>query len=249
MTRKTYETDSEIFNVTASVVMIGKKEIRLLDEKNQPYQKTCGFIETDHTIFHPQGGGQPADRGFIGDAEILHVSLEKTAESQHILHYYDFEKFTNIEKYQPGDRVELRIDPEFRFQCARYHSAGHLLADIVEKAFPVVAVKGNHFPNQASVTFVFSDADDSFFNSLKQDAKIRENTIKDLQEKFDVKVKQAIPVSISESDQIRKISISDRVMPCGGTHVENTARLFGTSIFEITPEKKPPGFKIKYSCA
>ena len=174
--------------------------------------------------------------------------MEKTVELQHILHYYDFEKFTCIEKYQAGDRVELRIDPEFRFQCARYHSAGHLLADIVEKTFPVVAAKGNHFPNQASVTFAFSDDNNSCFNSLREDTKIRENTIKDLQEKFDAKVNQATPVSISASDQLRKISIGDREMPCGGTHVKNTAGLFGTKIFEITPEKKPPGFKVKYSC-
>lgn len=251
MTKKLYEINSKLFAITANIVAMGQKEIRLLNEKNQPYQKACGYIEIDQTIFHPQGGGQPADRGNINGIEILHVALEKTENAERILHFFDCEKYPILEKCSKGDCVTVNIDSEFRNKCSRYHSAGHLLADLVEQSYQVRATKGNHFPGQASVLFAFDNTADFLFNTLK-DEKQKENIKQDLQKKFNVKAQQGKPVPIffadKEADKLRKIAVGAKTMPCGGTHVENTTELSGTQLLEISVEKNPPGFKIKYSC-
>ena len=65
-TEKLYYADSHLFSFTADVLQGETLE-----------DGRCTVI-LDRTAFFPEGGGQPADTGWIGDACVLDVH-EKTA--------------------------------------------------------------------------------------------------------------------------------------------------------------------------
>lgn len=97
-------------------------------------------IELDATLFHPQGGGQPADKGWIGDASVVSVFNDGDI----VWHR------TSI-AVEPG-MVIIQIDSELRALHARWHSAGHLIgyAGEVHEWRPV---KAHHWPGEGRITF------------------------------------------------------------------------------------------------
>lgn len=252
MVNKLYESQIILYKTKAKIINIGKKEIRLLNEKNQPYYHSCGYFETDSTIFHPQGGGQPADRGTLDNIPIVHVAIEKNPD-EHVFHYIDFEKYPDFDKYMLGDTIEMSIDEEFRHLCSQYHSAGHVIANLIERdpTYHVHAIKGNHFPNQAAVYFAFKNQNDPEYEILKKDESKRKLIQEKLKNNFEDIVQKALSVKILYSenqDQIKRmVDIDGYTMPCGGTHITNTTLLSNIVIGEVNCEKKPFGFKIKYS--
>lgn len=72
-------------------------------------------IELDRTLFHPQGGGQPADRGWIGELAVESVA----ARGESIVHI--------VAQPLPSGEVAIRVDEDARRLHARLHSAGHLI--------------------------------------------------------------------------------------------------------------------------
>ncbi|PNY11438.1 alanyl-tRNA editing protein AlaX-L-like [Trifolium pratense] len=88
----------------------------------------------DRTIFYPQGGGQPADTGFIhitiDDFNIKFVVHDVRSKDGIVLHYGVFEglegDFEDILQ-KGGKEVSLFVDEHRRTINSRLHSAGHLL--------------------------------------------------------------------------------------------------------------------------
>ena len=71
------------------------------------------------TIFFPEGGGQPADRGRIGDASVLDVQQQQGA----IVHYTD--------RPVPPGPTTLALDMRRRFDHCQQHTAQHLLTAVL----------------------------------------------------------------------------------------------------------------------
>lgn len=72
-------------------------------------------IELNQTLFHPQGGGQPADRGWIGGIAVEGV----VARGDSVLHI--------VAQPLPHGEVEIRVDEAAGRLHSRLHSAGHLI--------------------------------------------------------------------------------------------------------------------------
>ncbi|HHH1472392.1 TPA: alanyl-tRNA editing protein, partial [Yersinia enterocolitica] len=70
------------------------------------------------TIFHPQGGGQPSDTGYIGNNQVLRV----VQQQEQLIHYL-------TKSIAPGTYY-ARVDNERRLLNTRMHSAGHLIGNI-----------------------------------------------------------------------------------------------------------------------
>ena len=108
----------------------------------------------DSTIFHPQGGGQPNDEGFIraGDAEFKVEDIK--INGSYISH---IGTFTNGEhKFDVSQEVEQKVDENARRSFARIHSAGHLLdLAMTRLGFDHLEPgKGYHFPKGAYVEYI-----------------------------------------------------------------------------------------------
>ena len=74
----------------------------------------------DKTIFYPEGGGQPGDRGIINGVHLLDVK-EKDGEILHLISASD------AEKLKPGP-AELILDVRRRRDLTALHTGQHLLS-------------------------------------------------------------------------------------------------------------------------
>lgn len=82
------------------------------------------LVELDRTAFYPEGGGQPADSGRLGDASVTDVQ-EKDG---HILH-------TCSRPLESGSTVSGRIDWERRFDHMQQHSGEHIVSGMICSRF------------------------------------------------------------------------------------------------------------------
>ena len=80
-----------------------------------------GFLVTlDRTSFYPEGGGQPADHGTLGDARVLDVHEKQGV----VFHTLD-------KKVEIGETVTGRIDWARRFDHMQQHSGEHIISGIL----------------------------------------------------------------------------------------------------------------------
>jgi alanyl-tRNA synthetase len=75
-------------------------------------------VVLDRTYFYPTGGGQVADRGHLGDLEIVDVARR----GPWVLH-----RLERAAPWPAGERVRGRVDPVRRTQLMQHHTATHLL--------------------------------------------------------------------------------------------------------------------------
>ncbi|XP_068274587.1 putative protein PTGES3L isoform X1 [Nyctibius grandis] len=84
-----------------------------------------GFqVVLEDTILFPEGGGQPDDRGLIGDVPVLRV----TRRGPEAVHFVQA-------ALEPGAEVLLSLDWERRFDHMQQHSGQHLITAITEQMF------------------------------------------------------------------------------------------------------------------
>ena len=76
------------------------------------------------TAFYPEGGGQPADRGILGQVNVLDVKRR----NGEILHITDA-------PLEPGMTVHGVLDWERRFDHMQQHSGEHILSGLVHAQF------------------------------------------------------------------------------------------------------------------
>lgn len=77
-----------------------------------------GQIILDETYFYPEGGGQEADRGSIGDLKVVDVQILGGV----VLH-----RVEGSGDLPPGERTTCRVDRERRMRLTRHHTATHIV--------------------------------------------------------------------------------------------------------------------------
>lgn len=202
------------------------------------------YIVLDQTIFYPQGGGQPADTGFIQSGQtVMNISFVGFSDGE-VLHYVTEEPpgFDAL----VGRLCELRVDQSRRFEHAKLHTSGHLIAGIIDtQRGSMRAVKGFHFSEGPYVEFEGKpegDAD-ALLASLQAriDTLIGENarvitsmvTYEELQQHC-----WNIPSQLPQDKPLRIVTIDSLdSVPCGGTHVESLAELECLSVVKIKNKK------------
>jgi Ser-tRNA(Ala) deacylase AlaX len=130
-----YLSDPDTFSGKARVICVGQ------DARGD-------YVILDQTLFYPQGGGQPADQGQIRCQEgCFQISDVRKVEGQ-VRHYGLGQLFAQ------GQDVVMHV---LRRLHTAYHTAGHLIAGVIEKNYALKAVKGHQFPGQAHVVFEGND--------------------------------------------------------------------------------------------
>merc|ERR1712093_139775 len=170
-------------------------------------------VTLDQTIFHPQGGGQPADIGKITCGEAVYeVNFTSVGPDGIINHYGDFTSGA----FEAGASVELEINAEKRKLYARIHSAGHLLdlAVVAAGYTDLKPAKGYHFEDGSYVEYI-GNIDSKERAAAK--VKIQEELNKLIAADLPVTVARGVPRIVAYGD--------DAGCPCGGTHVTNTGLL------------------------
>ena len=107
MTEKLYYIDSHLKQFEAKVLSCTEG-------------KNCFEVTLDKTAFFPEGGGQLADTGYIGEARVLDVQ-EKDGE---IIHYVN-------QPVEPDPVCICTLDWEQRFRRMQNHSGEHIVSGLV----------------------------------------------------------------------------------------------------------------------
>ena len=166
------------------------------------------FVRLNQTWFHPQGGGQKADKGLLDGRPVIHVAHADGGEVNHYV-----EALTALEV---GKEVSVIVAPDWRRTNAKSHTAGHLIAAIVENSFPgIKAISGHHWPGEARVEFAGSPMPTP------------DKVLKLLPEALKQAIEDNLPVRIV-GDPLASRSIQIGEFPpvlCGGTHLESLGLL------------------------
>ena len=96
-----------------------KAKVISCDEKSGVYE-----IQLQDTAFYPEGGGQPADTGYIGESCVSHVKATPAG----IIHIVD-------KPLSPNHEYDSAIDWERRFDHMQHHSAEHLVSGIIHDLY------------------------------------------------------------------------------------------------------------------
>ncbi len=111
-TEKIYETDGMCFAFRASILSA------------EPYKNGYAVI-LSRTAFFPEGGGQTADTGYIGNARVLDVQLV----NDEIYHYTD-----RLPEAEANGEISCRLDEKERFRKMQNHLGEHLLCGAIHRA-------------------------------------------------------------------------------------------------------------------
>ncbi|QQN97458.1 alanyl-tRNA editing protein [Pseudomonas sp. SW-3] len=164
------------------------------------------------TLFHPQGGGQPCDTGWIGESQVLRV----VQDPDRIIHFVD-------RPIKPG-MTQIRIDEQRRRFNSRMHSAGHLIGHFVQ-ALGWMPVKAHHWPGEGRVQFKPLES------AKEMDAEMIQHGIEQW-------VAHDLPRLTSMREGAREIGFGELpAYGCGGTHVRSLKDLGTVTIASLSLKK------------
>lgn len=202
------------------------------------------------TIFHPQGGGQPSDTGFITDtssSRFKFVVQDVRSKNGIVYHYGVFEKTT--EDLARGIQVLLSVDESKRKLNSRLHSAGHLLDVCMEKVglHHLEPSKGYHFPDGPYVEYK-GTVPQAELQSKQKELEQEANNLISIGGKVSVAIYSyeeasklcggSLPDYIPKGSNPRIVKLGDFPgCPCGGTHVSNISELANMKVTQMRTKK------------
>lgn len=164
------------------------------------------------TPFHPQGGGQPCDIGYIGDAKVVKVLQQQDS----IVHYV-------TQAIETGP-ARAEVDCTRRELNARLHSAGHLIGVFGEQAGWIPS-KAHHWPGECRVSFTPGE------HAQPIDAQ-------QIQQRLEQWIRADLPRHVRVDNQQRAVQFGDLPSyPCGGTHVSSLATLGAVNVISVNLKK------------
>jgi alanyl-tRNA synthetase len=250
-TRLTYLKDTYLFQATAKVLFWGSGD-------------RGTFLVLDETIFYPKGGGQPSDLGRIvfGDGRECSVTyVEFRPEDATVRHHV-----TGIEigDDRIGSDVTLFVDIDRRIANAKAHTAGHLLAELVNSLTPELVGKiGFHDPAEGCY--------------VKFQGVLVSRSPAELQEALNAKLAESLLLragvehweeggatpgaegdgAVAQLPQTHAVPVGKTCRfvqiagfppsPCGGTHIRSMSEVAGITCTKVGIVKKENVTKIAYT--
>ncbi|MGF6202822.1 alanyl-tRNA editing protein [Pseudomonas laurylsulfatiphila] len=164
------------------------------------------------TLFHPQGGGQPCDTGWIGESQVLRV----VQDPERIIHFVDQPVKTGM--------TQIRVDEQRRRFNTRMHSAGHLIGHFVQ-AMGWMPIKAHHWPGEGRVQFQPGNS------AQDVEAQVIEHGIGQW-------IDHDLPRLTSLREGTREIGFGELpAYGCGGTHVRSLKDLGAVTIASLSQKK------------
>ena len=224
-TIKLYENDSYIKAFSATVVSC--------EEKDGAY-----FLVLDKTAFFPEGGGQDADKGKIGDADVLDVQIKNDVI------YHKVNKAFN-----ENEEVKCQLDWDTRFSRMQNHTGEHIVSGVIHSLFGYNNV-GFHMND----TLITLDVDGPLTEENMKEVELKSN--KAIYDNKSVKAIYPTPEELSDYDYRSKLDITEGVRlieiedydlcACCAPHVLKTGEIGIIKILSFIPYKK--GTRIEMIC-
>ncbi len=196
-------------------------------------------VVLDRTPFYGEGGGQVGDNGVLEAEGVLVDVIDTTKHEGVYLHRAVVSEGTlNV-----GDSLTAKVDALRRSAIMRNHTAAHLLQAALRKVLGGHVEQAGQLVNEQRVRFDFTH-----FSALRPEELAQVELL------VNQEILKAVPVSMVEmaieearqsgamalfgekyGDVVRVVSVADGFSKefCGGTHMDNTARL---GLFKIVSE-------------
>ena len=197
-------------------------------------------VVLDRTIFYPQGGGQPGDRGVLvldDGAELAIADTVYDADRKTILHI----PADGGASPPPGTGVTLRLDWDRRYKRMRAHTALHLLSVVLP--YPVTGgsvgdAEGRLDFDSGEAGFDKAEVERRLNELIAKDAVVSSRWITDAELEANPGLIKTMSVKPPMgTGKVRLIAIADMdLQPCGGTHVARTGEIGHAAVTQI--EKK-----------
>lgn len=172
------------------------------------------------TIFHPQGGGQPFDTGWLGESSVLRV----IQEGDRVVHYVD-------RPLAPGP-ITARVDEQRRALHTRLHSAGHLIGNVGE-TLGWMPIKAHHWPGEGKITFIRGETAQAM-------------EAETIQQQVNRWIAADYPRHMNLEDGTREVGFGELpAYACGGTHVQTLRELGQVTILALSEKKG--ALSVRYS--
>jgi misacylated tRNA(Ala) deacylase len=181
-----------------------------------------GAVALDRTAFYPTGGGQPHDKGKLGDLAVTDVCKE----GELVWH--------SVAGEAPAEGAVVRgeLDWDRRHRLMRTHTALHILCGVIWNEWHVPVTGGNMEPLSARMDFAFDPLPEGFAARVEQlvnDAIVRDYPIEVsfLPRSTAVMDEDLIRTKVSLiPETVQEIRVVDIVgldkQADGGTHVRST---------------------------
>ncbi|WP_169313567.1 alanyl-tRNA editing protein [Spirochaeta africana] len=180
-------------------------------------------LELDQTLFYPEGGGQPADRGTIAGMELLDV---QKGEDGAVLHTV---RVASDTLPAPGSEVRLELNWAHRFAYMQQHSGQHLLSAMLKRT----ADAGTVSVRQGSETTTIEvDREQLSADQLGQAVRAANAAI---QQNLPITAEWVAHTRINQQELRRPTSITGQVrlvriqdtdcVACAGVHLSSTGEL------------------------
>ncbi|MEW6336337.1 MAG: alanyl-tRNA editing protein [Acidobacteriota bacterium] len=188
------------------------------------------FAVLDDTILYPEGGGQPADRGWLDEVAVVDVRRSGDAIRHH------------LERPVPPGPARLRLDWARRFDHMQQHTGQHLLTAVALERF---GWRTTAFHLGADVSDIELDA-----------PSLTRTQLSALEEAVAAQVRGARSVSARRvtPEEYATLAVRSRGLPegfageirlveikgvdlntCGGTHLRSTAELEALALLGTEP--------------
>ncbi|MBQ3730085.1 MAG: alanyl-tRNA editing protein [Spirochaetales bacterium] len=205
---KLYYQDTYLSRITCTVTDVSRSD-------------KATEIRTDRTIFYPESGGQPGDRGKLGQYSVLDTRKADDGDSVLIL-----EPEARINK---GDVLELVLDWDHRYKFMVIHAAQHMLSGLLFTMFGIGTVAVHQGDEYLTIETDRSAIDGSIIDELVLAAneRIRENH-EIIYHEMSHKDAEALGLrrSIKVEGDVRIVEIKDvDRIACGGIHVARTGEI------------------------
>ena len=226
-------------------------------------------IALDRTVFFPEGGGQPADRGVLLPADRTMsdedgvIEIYDVHESEGIVYHYADE---NQHLPSPGDTVTCRLDYGWRFINMQRHLGEHILsgafADLyggVNRGFHMgdsyitVDIRLENDPAFDQITWEMCvEAEHAINDIIWKDLPVTVSHFTDPKQAAAMPLRKDLSDALAENDEeITIVTVGDMDKPadcvaCCGTHPSGTAQVGLVKIYKV--EKNKDMFRIYFDC-
>ncbi len=201
------------------------------------------YLVLNQSLFYPQGGGQPADRGKIITANAYYEVFDVRNVDEEIRHYI----IDNGAPIHSIEAITIKIDKERRVLNSKFHTAGHLIAGVVEKInSDLKATKGHQFPGEAYVEFDGTISDREAENFMTQiNLQLSECIVSGATVKVEAlsledaaTIAQDLPYELSKNKTLRVCHIVGfSLISCGGTHISSLEDIASLEIQKCKSKK------------
>ena len=182
-------------------------------------------ILLDRTIFYPEGGGQPSDRGIIA-GENFTITVEKVEGKDEIWHEGKLEGRLP----DPGEPVRLILDAEWRYENMRQHTGQHILSAVFKGLYDANTTGFQIFEgyNKIEIDYpgeltweMILDVEKTANGIVWSDLPVEVEVYEELPDELRKKLRKELSDKVKPPIRIVSIPGVD-VIPCGGTHVRST---------------------------